>query len=65
MTGLLPVVAEEVGPLQLGHGDFGLARAVRAHQGDVLALAQGAGGEEDVAPGRHGDDDVGRERFGR
>jgi hypothetical protein len=60
---LLPVVAERAHPLELVRRDLLLAGPVRAHQAHMLPPADRATREDDLAPGRHRDDDVRHERL--
>ena len=55
---LLPVVTEEIGAGELGHGDLGLARAVCAHHRHVLPVAKRALGIDEVAARGDGHHDV-------
>ena len=60
---LLPVVAEDLGAGELGHLDLRLPRPVGAHEADVLARPQRPWTEHGLMPGRHRDEEVGRERL--
>ena len=60
---LLPVVAEDVRPRQLGDGDLRLARPVGAHEAHVLAGAERAFADHGLVAGRHRHDEVGPERL--
>ncbi len=60
---LLPVVAEHMRAAELLDRDLCLARAVGAHERDVLTCLERAFGIQDVGSRRHRDDDLARERL--